>query len=258
MKIAVITGASSGIGKQFALQLKHHFDVDEAWLIARNKDRLDEVAQNIGVPARIFCMDLTNKDDYAEYTEALRTLSPDVAALINCSGFGKFDAFTDTSPEDALGMIDLNCKALTNMTALTLPFAGKGARIVNVASVAAYQPVPYIAVYAASKSYVLSFSRALNRELKSRGVSVTAVCPFWTKTAFFDRAVNKNDAPVVKKYVALYDPEKVVERAYKDAVRRREISIYGAKARLQCFLTKILPHSLVMNVWLSQQKLNKR
>lgn len=258
MKIAVITGASSGIGKQFALQLKHHFDVDEAWLIARNKDRLDEVAQNIGVPARIFCMDLTNKDDYAEYTEALKTLSPDVAVLINCSGFGKFDAFTDTSPEDALGMIDLNCKALTNMTALTLPFAGKGARIVNVASVAAYQPVPYIAVYAASKSYVLSFSRALNRELKSRGVSVTAVCPFWTKTAFFDRAVNKNDAPVVKKYVALYDPEKVVARACKDAVRRREISIYGAKARLQCFLTKILPHSLVMNVWLSQQKLNKR
>ena len=105
---------------------------------------------------------------------------------------------------------------------------------------------------------MLSFSRALNRELKSRGVSVTAVCPFWTKTAFFDRAVNKNDAPVVKKYVALYDPEKVVARAYKDAVRRREISIYGAKARLQCFLTKILPHSLVMNVWLSQQKLNKR
>lgn len=258
MKIAVITGASSGIGKQFALTLKNNFDVDEIWLIARNRPRLEQTAENCGLAARIFSMDLSDTGAYTQYAEALEQTKPDVAVLINCSGFGKFEAFTDTSLGDNLNMIDLNCKAVVAMTQLTLPYMNKNARIINVASVAAYQPIPYINIYGATKSFVLSFSRALNRELKKRGISVTAVCPFWTKTAFFDRAVNRNDDAVVKKYAVLYDADKVVARAYKDALKRKEISIYGAKARFQCFLTKILPHSLVMNVWISQQKLKNR
>lgn len=258
MKIAVITGASSGIGKQFALQLKNHFAIDEAWLIARNSARLEETAEQCGVKTRLFSMDLTQEEAYAPYIDALKSCSPDVAVLINCSGFGKFTAFTDTDLKDNLGMIDLNCKAVVAMTQLTLPFMHKGAFAINVASVAAYQPVPYIDIYGATKGFVLSFSRALNRELKSRGISVCAVCPFWTKTAFFDRAVADENRPVVKKYVVMYDADKVVARAFKDALKHKDVSIYGAKARLQCFLTKLLPHSLVMNVWLSQQKLNKK
>ena len=259
MKIAVITGASSGIGKQFALKLKENFSVDELWLIARNEQRLNQTAAECGLPCRVFSIDLGDINAYSPYTDALKASDADVVALINCSGFGKFAAFCDTPIADNLNMIDVNCKALTAMAQLTLPYMREGAKIINVASVAAYQPIPYINVYAATKSYVLSFSRALNRELKMRKIGVTAVCPFWTKTAFFDRAIDKNDENVVvKKYAVLYNPDDVVKKAYKDALKGKEISIYGAYARVQCFLTKILPHKLVMNVWLNQQKLKNR
>lgn len=258
MKIAVITGASSGIGKQFAVTLKNNYDVDEVWLIARNLSRLEDTAGRCGVPARVFSVDLSDLNAYGEYTNALDEIKPDVAVLINCSGFGKFAAVDDTPLSDNLNMIDLNCKAVVAMTQITLPYMHENAQIINVASVAAYQPIPYINVYGATKSFVLNFSRALNRELKNRKIGVTAVCPFWTKTAFFDRAVESGKDAVVKKYTVLYDADKVVAKAYKDAAKRKDVSIYGSKARFQCFLTKILPHKLVMNVWLSQQKLKNR
>jgi len=121
--------------------------------------------------------------------------------------------------------------------------------------VAAFQPIPYINVYGATKAFVLSFSRALNRELRPRGAAVMAVCPFWTKTAFFDRAVVSEEKPVVKKYVAMYDPEDIVTRAWRDARRGKDVSKYGFIARFQAALTKILPHSLVMDVWMAQQGL---
>ena len=259
MKIAIITGASSGIGKQFALTLPSYGNFDEVWLIARRLDRLTALQEELPYKARAISMDLSSPTAKDEFASLLEKENPEVGLLVNCSGFGKFAAFCDTPMQDNLTMIDLNCKALTAMTQLTLPYMHEGAKIVNVASVAAYQPIPYINVYAATKSYVLFFSRALNRELKSRKISVTAICPFWTKTAFFDRAINKDDKDViVKKYAVLYDPEKVVDKAYKDVARGKEISIYGSYARFQCFLTKILPHKFVMNVWLSQQKLKNR
>jgi short-subunit dehydrogenase len=130
-----------------------------------------------------------------------------------------------------------------------------GGRIINIASVAALQPIPYINVYGASKAFVLSYSRALNRELKDKKISVTAVCPFWTKTEFFDRAVEKDKEPVVKKYVAMYKPEQIVKRAFRDAIKRKDVSMYGFKARGQALLVKLLPHKIVMNVWQNQQKL---
>jgi short-subunit dehydrogenase len=130
----------------------------------------------------------------------------------------------------------------------------KGSKIINIASVAAYQPIPYINVYAATKTFVMYFSRGLNSELKSSGIRVMAVCPFWTKTAFFDRAVLDGE-PVVKKYVAMYEPEDIVKRAYKDLKKGKDVSMYGFKARMQTLLVKLLPHSLVMKIWKKQQKL---
>jgi len=152
-------------------------------------------------------------------------------------------------------MVDLNCLALMALCQLTVPYMTEGGRIINIASVAADQPIPYINVYAATKSFVLRYSRALNRELKGRGIGVTAVCPFWTKTEFFDRAINSDEPPVVKKYVAMYQPEQIVSRAWRDAKQGKEISRYGFTARAQSLLTKIVPHSLVMDVWMNQQDL---
>ncbi len=255
MKIAIITGASSGIGKTFCTMLNDYFKFDEVWVIARRKENLEKLQTELPYKIRPVPLDLTEQASFDHLSSLLETERPEVELLINCSGFGKFEKFTETELSTNLNMIDLNCKAVVSSCAVTLPYMSSGARIINIASIAGLQPVPYIGVYGATKSFVLSYSRALNRELKDRKISVTAVCPFWTKTEFFNHAVAQEKEPVVKKYIALYEPEQIVKRAYRDAIKRKDVSFFGFKARGQALLVKILPHSLVMNVWLKQQKL---
>lgn len=258
MKVAVITGASSGMGEEFALTLSSFGTFDEVWLIARREDRLSALAQKLEFKARVLPYDLTQESTIEAYKSLLEQEKPDIKLLINCSGFGKFCRTDEVDEKVNLNMIDLNCKAVVYMCQLSLPYMSKDSNIINVASVAAMQPVPYINVYAATKAFVLSFSRSLNREFKSKGITVTAVCPFWTKTEFFDRAIKKDENAVVKKYVAMYSASQIVKRAYRDAKRKKDVSKFGFKARFQTFLAKILPHSFVMSYWLRQQKLNKR
>ena len=254
-KIAVITGASSGMGRRFAETVKEWGSFDEVWAIARRADRLEELKASVPFPVKGISLDLTDRASFAAYAALLEEEKPQVALLINASGYGKFSAAMDVPLEVNLNMVDLNCMALMAMCQMTVPYMSEGGRIINIASVAADQPIPYINVYAASKSFVLRYSRALNRELKSRGIGVTAVCPFWTKTEFFDRAISSNEPPVVKKYVAMYEPDQIVFRAWRDAKQGREISRFGFIARAQSLLTKIVPHSLVMSIWMNQQDL---
>ena len=255
MKIAVITGASSGMGRRFAETCDNYGPFDEVWVIARRADRLEELKKSVKYPVRPVPMDLTDRAKLAEYRDLLAAEKPEVKLLVNAGGFGRFEAFTDTAPEVNLNMVDLNCQALMALTQYTLPYMGEGSAVVNIASVAAFQPIPYINIYAATKAFVLYFSRALNREVKPRGIRVMAVCPFWTRTEFFERAVDLDKPAVVKKYVAMYEPEDIVRRAWRDLKRGKDVSKYGFKARVQAGLCKILPHRLVMNVWMKQQKL---
>lgn len=253
-KIAVITGASSGLGKEFAKAVRSGGHFDEVWVIARRKENLEALRGEIPFPVKVIPFDLTDRENLRKIGEMLRDQSPDVALLVNCGGFGKFSATTDSPVEVNLNMMDLNCGALMAMCQMCLPYMQKGAHIINIASVASCQPIPYINVYGATKAFVLSFSRALNREVKPQGITVTAVLPFWTKTEFFNRAVAE-DNKVVKKYVAMYEPQDVVKRAWRDAYKGRDVSKYGFIARFQMFLAKILPHSFVMSYWMNQQKL---
>ena len=125
-------------------------------------------------------------------------------------------------------------------------------------SLSAFQPVPYINVYAASKAFVLSFSQGLSAELAPKGIDVMAVCPFWVKTEFFDHAlVTGKDA--VTYYNKIYEPADVMATALKDLYRsKKDVSIHGARVRAQVRLTKLLPHSTVMNIWMKQQKHDKQ
>lgn len=255
MRIAIITGASSGIGKEFTKQLPTFNNYDEVWLIARREDRLLELQKELPYKTKVLSLDLSVDSSYQTLAQALKEASPEVALLINCSGFGKFCATESVDLSVNLNMVDLNCKGVMATCQLVLPYMAKGSKIINIASVAGFQPVPYINVYAASKAFVLYYSRGLNREVRKRGISVTAVCPFWTKTEFFDRAVKKDQDQVVKKYVAMYYPHQIVKRAFRDVKRGKDVSKFGFIARAQAGLAKILPHSLVMNVWQSQQKL---
>ncbi len=252
-KIAVITGASSGIGKEFVETLSDFGTFDEVWVIARRKEKLEEL--NIDFPKKIISLDLSQRESYLKYEALLSEENPEIKLLINASGFGKFSKTDEIPLKENMNMLDLNCQAVMAMCQISLPFMKEGSKIINIASVAAFQPIPYINVYSGSKAFVLYFSRGLNRELKSRKISVLAVCPFWTKTEFFSRAIRKDTDAVVKKYTAMYTPKQIVKRTLRDLKKGKDVSKFGFVARFQAFLAKILPHNFVMSYWMHQQKL---
>ena len=164
MKIAVITGASSGLGREFAKQINQHFvTLDEVWLIARREERLNELKESLhGVHVRTIPIDLCDRDAVGTYEEMLQKFHPQIRVLVNAAGYGKMGYVEQISEEDLAGEIRLNCESLTRMTKISLPYMAKRSNIINIASSAAFMPQPNFAVYAASKSYVLSFSRALH------------------------------------------------------------------------------------------------
>lgn len=253
-KIAVITGASSGMGREFVLALDKQQELDELWLIARRRDRLEALTAETRAPVRAIPLDLGEQSEIDKYKALLETEKPDVAVLVNAAGFGKFKAFTDLTLEEQLSMIDLNDKALVSITYLTLPYMKEGACIYQLGSLSSFQPVPYINVYGASKAFVLSFSRALNKELQKqkRGIQVMAVCPGWVSTDFFDRAVVDNDTIVY--YNRFYTAEQVIKKALRDMKKGKDVSVCGFPVRMQVYATKMLPHGIVMEIWCKQQK----
>lgn len=253
-RIAVITGASSGMGREFVLALDREQEFDELWLIARRRDRLEALASETRAPVRAIALDLSKTEDLDAYKDMLDAEAPDVRVLVNAAGYGKFEAFTDLPLEEQLGMIDLNDKALVAVTYHTLPHMREGACIYQLGSLSSFQPVPYIGVYGASKAFVLSFSRALNTELKKqkRGVRCMAVSPGWVKTDFFDRAVVDHD--VIVYYNRFFTAKEVIDRALRDMKRGKDVSVCGPDIRAQVLLTKLLPHRLVMAIWCKQQK----
>lgn len=244
MKIAVVTGASSGLGREFARQISARYSkFDEIWLIARRTERLEEVADEIKLTSRVISLDLSSKDELMALKELLEENAPDIKLLVNCAGYGKSGSFDEFGYDEQLGMIDINCRALTAVTKLCLPYISSNSRIIELASAAAFMPQPDFAVYAATKSYVLSFSKAINKELKPKKITVTAVCPGPVDTEFFDIA-GKN-VKLLKRMV-MAKPENVVEQAIKDAALGNELSIYGRTMKLAHVAGRFLPHRLLM------------
>ncbi len=255
MKIAIVTGASSGLGKAFALKLDK-LGLDEIWGVALDKDGLDNVAALTKTPFRTFAVDLTdNGIDILK--NAVKTEQPNIVWLVNAAGFGKFGRYDEIPIGQSINMIKLNCETLVALTEYCLPYMTSGAKIAEFSSVAAFQPTPYVNVYSATKAFVYNYSRALNAELQSRHITVCAVCPFWTKTHFFERAERDNKNVVIN-YIVMYEPERVAEKAYNDILKDKEVSIYGFIARSQARLARIVPTKLLMKIWIKQQQLNKR
>ena len=254
MKIAIVTGASSGMGREFVLQLGQYVQVDEIWVIARRKEALESLKAEVRTPVRAISMDLTKTDSFASLSALLEQEEPDVRLLVNAAGFGKFGSFENISITDDCLMIDLNCTALVRMTRLVLPYMHSGSHILQLDSLSAFQPVPYITTYGATKAFVLSYSRAMNRELNGKGIRMMALNPGWVKTEFFNHACQTNDDKV-QYYDRLYEADFCVAIGLKDLYRtKKDYSVPGFFTRMQVRLVKLLPHSLVMNTWLNQQK----
>lgn len=258
MNLAIVTGASSGIGRSLLYEVDK-LGYDEIWAIALEEDKLNEAVSTCKTKCRVMALDLTNNENLAKIESEIKSSKANISMLINCSGFGKFGRYDEVSAETNASMIELNCVALTKLCGMCIPYMSRGSKIMNIASVAALQPVPYISVYAATKAFVFSYSRSLNRELKNKGITVTAVCPFWTKTNFFDVAKKTTaECEVVSKYTAMYTPEFVARKAMRATLKGKDKIVVGFKSKMQALTVKVLPHSMVMSVWIKQQKLDKK
>ena len=254
MKIAIVTGASSGMGREFVLQLSQYVQVDEIWAIARREQALASLQEECSIPVRPVSLDLCKEESFSALAALLEAEQPDVKLLVNAAGFGKFGSYENISMEDDCRMIDLNCKALVAVTRVVLPYMHAGSHVLQLDSLSAFQPVPFITTYGATKAFVLSYSRAMNQELKNKGVRMMSMNPGWVKTEFFNHALQTNDGEV-QFYDRLWEAKDVVATGLKDLYRtKKDYSIHGFPVRMQVRLVKLLPHSLVMNTWIGQQK----
>ena len=250
--IAIVTGASSGLGKEFVKLLIDDKNIDKIFAIARSKDKLEELKVNYGNKIIPYSIDLSDTNNIKTFGNFLEKENTNIKILINNAGFAKFCSYDDISMDETLNMINLNISGVVAMGLVCIPFMNKDSHIINIASQAAFQPVPYQNVYSATKSFVKNYSRALNVELKEKGITVTAVCPGWIKTNLFDRGcINAKKA--TNKFAYMVTPDIIAKKALKDAYKNKDISVYGFYVNTCRFLSKILPEKLVMRVWLSMQ-----
>lgn len=251
MNIAVISGASSGMGREFVYAIDKDMELDELWVIARRTERLCELQDKVRAKIRPIALDLLEHDSLDKFAKLLDEEKPNVRVLVNAAGFGLFGTYTEMDMTKQLQIIDLNDRALTGMTYITLPYMQSGAQIYNMGSMSSFQPVPFINVYGASKAYVLSFSKALRVELWERGIKVMAVCPGWIKTEFFSHAIHDDTVSYFNRY---YGPEEVIKKAVKDMHKGKAVSVLGFPERMQVLAVKLLPDRLVLRTWCRQQK----
>lgn len=249
MKIAVITGASSGLGTEYAKAVdKIRKDIDEIWLIARREDKLLEVASLLKTKTRAIKCDITDDDCIKSFVNLLKTENAEIKLLINNAGFGKLGYFYDISTENNAGMIRLNCEALTVMTSVCLPFMKEQSEIINTCSIASFAPNSRMAVYSSTKAYVMSFSRALRQELKARKINVLSVCPGPMETEFLSLAgINKGDSKTFDT-LPRDNAQKVAEHSLKASLKKKAVFADHIFYKFYRFASKILPTSIVMKM----------
>lgn len=245
MNVVIITGASSGIGREFAIQMDETLqNIDEYWLIARRKDRLDEVAASMKTKTRIIPLDIIEKRSLEVLYYVLKEEAPKIRFLVNGAGFGILGNFDESNLTEQTDMIHLNCTALTQITRMCLPYMKRNSRIIQMASSASFLPQANFAIYAATKAFVLSFSQGLGQELKKRGIYVTAVCPGPVETEFFTIAEKHGSIMKIKK-LFMVQAKDVVRCAMRDSIRKKDISIYGMPMKSLYIIAKFAPKKLI-------------
>ena len=226
------------MGRDFVEELIEQKNVDEIWMIARRRERLEAMATKSKGRLCIMSLDLTKMSSFETLKQRLEEEQPQIQYLVNAAGAGRMGQTEEISCEDHGFVLDINVRALTCISHICLPYMTKGSRIIQMCSSSAFMPQPGFASYAASKSYVLSFSRALRQEVKSRGITVTAVCPGPVNTEFFE-AAGSEILPAKKKFLA--ESKDVVRKALKDAKKGKELSVYGMSMKLVHLAGKVLP-----------------
>lgn len=243
-KIAIITGATGGIGEEFVKQVLQ-YELDEIWVVARNEKKLGELRKKYGEAVVPIPADLSSVGGIQKISDLLFEQKPEVRFLINNAGIAKMAAYKDFSEEEIVQTIDLNCKAPVLLCNICIPYMKSGGNILNISSASAFQPNPYINLYAASKAFERNYSRALNVELDGTGITVTAVCPGWVDTEMLSREMNGRKV----KFPGIVTAEKVVKTAFKDAAKKRDMSVCSLYVKCQHLNVKLMPQRFVMKIW---------
>ncbi len=245
MKTAIVTGATGGLGQEFVREICKE-DIDEIWAVARNEKKLGELKAKFGDKVRPIRCDLSEKDELSKLFGLMEEEKPDIRLLVNNAGIGKMGGSTELDDDDIEKEIDINCTAVCLLCNHAIPFMMQGSRILNISSASSFQPVPYINLYAAGKAFVRSYTRALNVELKGKGITCTAVCPGWIDTDMLQKEYKGKTV----KFPGLVSPDRVVLQALRDSARGKDISVCTFFVKYEHLLSKLLPHRLIMKVWL--------
>lgn len=246
MKIAVVTGASSGLGREFVRQLSRQMQLDEIWAVARREDRLRALETISACPIRPIPLDLADSGSARQLSALLESQQPEIAVLVCAAGLGRIGPCTAIPSDDNDAMIDVNCRAAVAVTTAALPYLRRGSQILEICSTAAFQPIAGLNVYAATKAFLQSYTKALHHELRPAGIRVTAVCPYWIKDTEFIPQARQMDSAGFGSFPLASKAADVVRLALRDSRRNRWVSTPGMICRLHRIASKILPHRLML------------
>ena len=244
-KIAIVTGATGGIGAEFVKQLLTE-ELDEIWTLARNTQKLDALKEQYGERIIPISIDLSNIEELDKLAKLFREQKPCISYLINNAGLAKMASYKDFTVEGISQTIDVNCKTPAVLCNLCIPYMSNGSRILNISSASAFQPNPYINLYASTKVFLRSYSRALNVELEGTGITVTAVCPSWVDTELLPKEMNGRKV----RFPGMVTADRVVKQAIKDAKRGKDMSVCSLYVKCQHVNVKLMPQRLVMKIWM--------
>ena len=242
-RVAIITGATGGLGMKFTEKISKFDDIDEIWAVARNEEKLTFIQKKYEKVVPVVA-DLS-ADGVDVISQRLRETDINITMLVNNAGTAYMGQFEKTEKDEVDRLIKLNCTAPATLITVSLPYMDRGTRIINISSASSFQPNPYLCMYSASKVFLKNFSRALGVELKERGITVTAVCPGWVDTEMLPR--EKNGKQI--KYPGMISPEKVVSKALKDSIKGKEMSVPSLFAKYTHFYSKVMPAKIVMKQW---------
>jgi short-subunit dehydrogenase len=250
MSVAIITGASGGLGHAYINAVLTEMDeITEIWIISRNKQKLVAIAEKYSdVKIIPIALDLTEEKSLEVLNKVLEETKPEVSLLINNAGIGKIGDFYSSDIKAQIDMIKLNIEALTGITGLVIPYMTNGSAIVNISSVASFDPIPNLAVYAATKSYVSSFTAAIREELKPRGINALYVCPGPMDTGFNEEAgINETTS---KKFLSLPkdDPESIANNSLVAALDGKPSYVGKNIYKIWRVITKVLPNTALMKL----------
>lgn len=249
MRVAVITGASSGLGTEFVKAVvKDRADIEKIIIIARREERLEALKSELGDIIYPLPLDLTGENFGDIVKAALEGMGARVKLLINNAGFGKLGDFKDIDTRDNALMVRLNCEALNIMTNICLPFMEKGSEIINTCSIASFAPNIRMATYSSTKAYVMSLSRALREELKPLSINVLACCPGPMETEFLPLANISKGASHTFDTLPRVDAREMAEKSLAASKKRKAVYTNRFLFKFYRVVAKILPTSLVMKM----------